>query len=211
MKAKTKSAVRIRASFDPAWIPLAFRYCQRHGGTDRDICTLLAIPPNSLRTWMRRNPEFKQAIQDGRDEYNVRKIERSLLQIALGYEYDEVTIRETVIKQGKGRKAIELPAIERTVTHKRVPPNSTAIMFALQNRAPGRWKNVKFIENSVHVDGEVKYTDRKELAIDLKGLTLDELHLLRPIIEKQANEAQNRRLLAGQSVEAPTATTAGQR
>jgi hypothetical protein len=188
--AKFKRKEGAPSPYDPLVYPRQAEVMYSIGALDKDVAAFFGVTRKCVEEWGRRYKEFGSAIQNGRDAYHTKKIERCLRERATGYEYEEVTIREIKIKQGKGQAS--LPAIEKITVKKKVPPDVTAIMFFLQNRHAARWKNVRYSENNVNVRGDLTTTERKELMVDLRGMTKGELELLRPIIERQAAEAQSK-------------------
>lgn len=59
-----------------------------------------------------------------------RQVEKSLLQRALGYSYEETS-----------EKYEDGELTERKVTKKHIPPDTTAQIFWLKNRKPEQWRD----------------------------------------------------------------------
>lgn len=106
----------------------------RDGYTVQDIATRIGITQEALRGWMRKYPEIKQAINNGREIVDY-KVENALLKAALGYKTREVRIT-TTIKNGKTVETVR-ERIEREQA-----PNVSACQVWLYNRTPKKWKNM---------------------------------------------------------------------
>lgn len=106
----------------------------RDGYTVQDIATRIGITQEALRGWMRKYPEIKQAINNGRELVDY-KVENALLKAALGYKTREVRIT-TTIRNGKTVETIR-EKIEREQA-----PNVSACQVWLYNRVPKKWKNM---------------------------------------------------------------------
>lgn len=99
--------------------------------------------------WMDEDAEFKDAVHKAQEEArvskaDVRAVERSLLDMAKGFEYEEVKTEyesREVVDEETGKKVFK-PVIKKQVrTTRRVIPSVDAIKFLLTNRDPENWKN----------------------------------------------------------------------
>lgn len=115
------------------------------GHTEKEAAQLAGISEQSLYTYKKQNFEFFERVKNAHQEYNARLLpeitraaHNGLLQLLTGSEYDEKTV--TIVKPNG--------QTETTTTKKVIPPNATAIIFALCNRDPSRWQN--------RVTGEIK-------------------------------------------------------
>ncbi len=163
--------------FKEEYIEQARVACSEMGATIEQLAELFSCAIQTLYTWGRRYPEFMDAIKSGQDYWNNLRIERSLLERAMGYEYEEVSRKNTVIKTRRGDTPI--PAEEITRTKKKTAPDTTAIMFWLQNRDPERWKNVRRVE--AQVSGKVTHEHE---VVDLSKLSEKELEELESTLGK---------------------------
>lgn len=116
--------------------------CRRFGANRKHIAEALGISETLISDWIKRHPLFLEAIKKGREAYDTRTVEQSLKMKALGFEYEEVTIKQVTIKQGGGREMIALPAVEKTIVKKKAVPDVAACIFWLVNRQPEKWKHV---------------------------------------------------------------------
>lgn len=95
---------------------------------------------------------------------------KSLVTLILGQEYEEIkTVYEPDPRNPNNPKIKS-----QTRTTKRIPPNATAIIFALCNRDPDNWKNRinNEISGKLETEGESK--------LDLSGIPDD---LLAQVVE----------------------------
>ena len=103
----------------------------KNGLTDNQISKQLHITKQTLNNWKKRHSEFFDSLKKGKDQIDIL-VEGSLLQRALGYEYEE-THREK--KDGK-------MTITRKIK-KHVHPEVIAQIFWLKNRRPAFWRDRK--------------------------------------------------------------------
>jgi hypothetical protein len=147
----------------------AYLATSRLGAGRQQLAELFDVDPDTISLWMRNgrrdiaqgDPDtiyalFLIAVKSGEDEFNSSRTEEALLKRALGFEYEEVSVRDYFLT-GKDQDGVEVQVPTRSVTRttKQVLPDTTAIMFWLQNRAPHRWKNVKRVE--AEVKGRVQH------------------------------------------------------
>ena len=119
------------------------------GYSQREAYTKAGIAERTFYKWMDEDVQFMQLVRNAQDEAriskaDVRAVEQSLLDIARGFEYEEVKTEyesREVIDEQTGKKEFK-PVIKKQVrTQKRVTPNVEAIKFLLTNRDPQNWKN----------------------------------------------------------------------
>ena len=101
----------------------------RDGLTEAQIAHNIGISHQTLCTWKDRFKEILEALKRGKAPVDI-EVENALLKRALGYSYDEI---KTVMKDGG--------EVERTITRKTVPPDTTAQIFWLKNRKPAQWRD----------------------------------------------------------------------
>lgn len=126
----------------------------RAGLTDKQIAKNIGVSEVTLCKWKNDCPEFYAALQKSKEVVDY-EVENALLKRALGYEYDEVQVK----KKGD-------VVIERTITRKQVPPDTTAQIFWLKNRQPEKWRDRKNIDLTGNVNNP------------FEGMTTDELKKL---------------------------------
>ena len=114
-----------------------------NGYTTKAACEKAGIGEETFYGWMRRNSEYAEMVRNARKEGEQRSIadvEASLLDLAKGYDYEEVrTEYESKLNPTTGKYE---PTIKKQVRTKRhVMPSTEAIKFYLTNKAPELWKN----------------------------------------------------------------------
>lgn len=102
---------------------------KRNGLTNEQIAKNIGVNQDTLYTWIRRFPEFSEALKIGRDEADMQ-VENALFKRALGYYTED--IQEEY--EGTVR-------VKRVVKKKWVAPDISAQIFWLKNRASNRWRN----------------------------------------------------------------------
>ena len=102
---------------------------KRNGLTNEQIAKNIGVNQDTLYTWIRRFPEFSEALKIGRDEADMQ-VENALFKRALGYYAED--IQEEY--EGTVR-------VKRVVKKKWVAPDISAQIFWLKNRASNRWRN----------------------------------------------------------------------
>lgn len=112
--------------FHPRYTAQAEKLCAM-GATDVEIADFFGISTDTLAMWRRQNAEFNLSIKIGASVADDR-VERSLFQRAVGYEYQAVKIFNA---NGE-------PLVVPYRHH--VPPDITAIQFWLKNRRADDWR-----------------------------------------------------------------------
>lgn len=166
------------SQYDPQTHPYqAYTMIAQMGSTLPEISAVFSISETTIQNWMRTYPEFAQAVKAGRDLFTSARIEQSLIKRALGYTYDEVTVKQTSYKKfdKETGDTIIIPVEERTVTTKSVAPDVAAIIFYLKNRKPDRWKDKQEIINVTEKRGQITES--------LKNLPVTELNRIRRVMK----------------------------
>jgi len=129
--------------FNKEMINQAYEYASQ-GLTQEEIAHNLGISERTFYEWLKKYPQLGEAVKKGKEEA-IHKVENALFKRAMGYEYQEIKVHRVIRKDGTVYERQE-------VMKKHMPPDTTAIIFFLKNRAPDRW------------------ADRKETAIELDKL-----------------------------------------
>lgn len=113
------------------------------GSTQEDAARKAGIDKTTFYAWIKDKPNFSNLVKRAKEvgrEKSLEAVERSLIDLAKGIEYEEVrTEYESVLNQQTGDYE---PVIRKQVrTKKRIPPSAEAIKFFLTNRDPDLWKN----------------------------------------------------------------------
>ena len=117
------------AKFKPEFVEKVELAC-RLGATDEEIATLFDVSRQAIVRWRIDHPEFAQAFKAGK-EVSDNRVERSLFQCAVGYEYEEdkAFLWEGIVVKERVKKF--------------APPQPQAQIFWLKNRRPDLWRDVQ--------------------------------------------------------------------
>lgn len=144
----------------------------------REVAKAFDKTTSCIHRWKKEFFDFAQLIERARDEYRERqcpRLERTLIERACGYEYDEV---QRVYKINKDTRQLE--EIKRFEHHKRMPPETSALIYLLNNLMPEKYRskieasttNTERIEvaGSLNV-AELPDEALQEIADKLQGIT----------------------------------------
>ena len=134
------------SSFKPEYTEQVEKLCKL-GTTDRDLCLLFNISPQTIDNWKKTHPEFFLALMRGKQEADLNVAE-AMYRNATGYDYYEeqaVKLRETSYVGGKVSNVREYVEIVMVKRHQ--PADTTAQIFWLKNRRPDLWRDVKRIDS----------------------------------------------------------------
>ncbi|MBU2177631.1 MAG: hypothetical protein KJ556_21270 [Gammaproteobacteria bacterium] len=134
-------------------------FLARLGLTEKEIAIAVNVHEHTIYYWKRTKPDLLAALEEGKAEYTER-VEKGLLESAVGYSHPDVHI--AVTKHGE---------VIKTPITKHYPPNVTAAIFYLKNRAANRWMDVHRIEGAV----QHRHT------LDLTNLSTEQLDALETI------------------------------
>jgi len=159
---------------------IAYRALRDQGLDDPALAKLLGISKQTLNTWREKHRPFLDSCQKGRDEHDTSKVERTLLERAMGYEYEEeIHERRPVYEERDGKKVLvgtELVLTERRL--KKQAPDVTAQIYWLKNRHPDRWNDRRelFVDvddrrtGVMRVPGQVASLEEWEATVATQGL-----------------------------------------
>jgi hypothetical protein len=113
------------------------------GYSNKEACQKAGISESEFYLWMNTKSDFSESVKKAQrlgDVVRINSVEAALLDVARGYEYEEIkTEYESQLNQATGKYE---PTIKKQVrTKKRVVANTEAIKFYLSNKAPEEWKN----------------------------------------------------------------------
>ena len=113
------------------------------GATQKEAAEKAGINIDTFYEWMKSKTDFSDAVRRAKENARlnaVASVERSLLELAQGFEYEEVrTEYESKHNPDSGQYE---PVIKKQVrTKKRIVASVEAIKFFLTNKAPEEWKN----------------------------------------------------------------------
>jgi len=141
----------------------------RAGKTDEDIAGYVGVTARTVMAWRQNKPEFLQAVRESKVSANAM-VEKSLFQKAMGY-----TIKETkVFFDAKSGEVVE------HIVDKHIPPDNTAMIWWLKNRAPDLWRDKIEIEANVNVNTITDWLHAPEDDDDILDVTPERLQLEKP-------------------------------
>ena len=113
------------------------------GYSNKDAAEKAGINEHTFYEWLATKPAFSQSVKEAQrlgDIVRINSVESALLDVARGYEYEEVRT-EYESKLNPVTQQYE-PTIKKQVrTKKRIAPSTEAAKFYLSNKAPEVWKN----------------------------------------------------------------------
>lgn len=176
---------RTTSKYKPQYINQAYVACAEMGADLEQLGKLFLASSASVKRWMKEFPEFKKAILEGREIFDTAKVERALVQRAVGFEYDEVTTERVLLANKADKGKANLPAIKKKVTTKLYPAEASCIYFWLINRQPERWKNTKYVQFRGTVDDKRK----QRVNIDrLKQMPLQDVETMAEFLTQISGE-----------------------
>ena len=101
------------------------------GATDKEVIKALGVAKSTFYLWKQEHEAFAEAVQEGKDYFDSNKMEESLKSKAAGfYVLEEVTTEEDA--EGK--------VVKKVTKQKRMPPDTVALKYWLNNRQRDRWR-----------------------------------------------------------------------
>lgn len=116
------------SKYKAAYAKQAAKLCEL-GATDQEIADFFDVEVRTVYRWKHDHAEFCHALKQGKDVADDR-VERSLYQMATGYEQDEVKI----FMPANAAKPVYAPF------RAKIAPNVTAAIFWLKNRRPEQYR-----------------------------------------------------------------------
>lgn len=136
----------------------------RVGGTLQDVAIALKTTQPMVVQWMKRFPEFREAVEGGRAARD-EQIVSALFHRARGYEHkaEKIFCQNGIVTK-----------VEYT---ERYPPDAASAIFWLKNRQPDDWKDVSQKEISGPDGGPIEIqhlvVKAEELGQKIRGMTFD--------------------------------------
>lgn len=145
-----------KTSFKQEYIQLAENYALL-GATDAEIAEFFSVSEQTLNSWKKKFPQFLESLKKGKEVAD-SNVASKLYNRAIGYDCKATKI---VTYEGKVTDKVEY------VEH--YPPDTTAAIFWLKNRQPGKWRDKKEVENQVKLGDELESMSDEELAAIIRG------------------------------------------
>lgn len=105
------------------------RHLAEYGHTDDFMADFFNVSATTWQQWKKKNPLFFKALKGWKAVADDR-VERALYERALGYEWEEDAVVFDPIRKERVRVRLE----------KRLPPDTNACRFWLNNRRPLQWR-----------------------------------------------------------------------
>lgn len=139
----------MKTKYDPDTFPqLAYQYA-REGYQNKEIAVSLGINESTMYEYIKRHPEFADALKRGKAPVDV-EVEQTLLKRAKGYTYEAEEI-----EYGPGGNIL----CRKTKTE-HVKPDTTAMIFWLKNRRPDRWRDKQDVDHSGSITVQIDKDDK---------------------------------------------------
>jgi hypothetical protein len=150
-------------AYRPHYATQATKACQA-GFTDRELGILFGVSEATINNWKLMHEDFARALKAAKEPANDR-VERSLYQLAIGYEYDS----EKVFCNQDGQ-------VTRVPIRVHVQPSATACIFWLKNRRKDLWRERPEVEQTLGFDPNQSIEElRDELLQDMADAGLVKL------------------------------------
>jgi len=127
-----------KTKYKPKTFPRLVGEFARDGYSDKEIWKKLGIGKDSFYLYLKKYPEFSEALYRNRVLVNA-EVEEAYLKRALGYDYDEVTNEVTISDVGKETK-------HKRITTKTVVPDVRACAQWLECKKPEIWRKKQEID-----------------------------------------------------------------
>jgi hypothetical protein len=136
-------------NYKPDFCPIAYKFCLL-GATNEDLAEVCLA---TIGNWLAKYPEFRKAVQEGRDVADA-DIAHSLHQQAKGFTHPDV-------------KILQIEGEAKEVPYNRYfPPDRQAAIFWLRNRRRKQWREV--IEHE-HTVSDEKLRELEEAGIKARN------------------------------------------
>jgi hypothetical protein len=127
----------------------------QEGLNAEDIIKNLGIGHTTWYEYIDKHPMLAELVKWSKSII-VSRVENSLLRAAMGYEFEEL---KTIVEEDKnGKKKTRIEKVKRYQ-----PPNPTAMIFYLKNRAPNEWND----RREILIDTKAAELERKQLFLDM--------------------------------------------
>lgn len=127
------------------------------GATDEELADFFGVDVSTINRWKKKFPQFLESLKKGKAVAD-SNVASKLYNRAIGYDCKATKI---VTYEGKVTDQVEY------VEH--YPPDTTAAIFWLKNRQPGKWRDKKEVENQVKLGDELESMSDEELAAIIRG------------------------------------------
>lgn len=159
----------------------------KNGDTVEKAVAKAGITKTTFYEWLQDpdKADFADAIKNAKSEFKktiVDRLQKSLWDKALGFSYEEMKTEYI-----RDPKTSHIVVKNQSVTKKRYPPDTAALIFTLTNLAPDEWKNRQNIEAT----GANGRDLMPKQSIDLDALTEEQKAAVLAIGEKIINAKES--------------------
>ena len=134
-------------AYKPEYDEQAYKLCLL-GATDAKMADFFNVTEQTVNNWKNDFPSFFESLKNGKANADAA-VAASLYGRALGSSHPE----ERIVTSSQGSETVEV-----TKYH---PPDTTACIFWLKNRAPEQWRDKQEIESSCNVTVEItRFADK---------------------------------------------------
>jgi DNA-binding XRE family transcriptional regulator len=98
------------------------------GAIDREMAEFFGVSEQTFNAWKKAEPKFLESLRRGKEIADA-EVASKLFHRATGYEHPDVHVSNY---QGE---------ITKTPLTRHYPPDTTAAIFWLKNRQPGKWRD----------------------------------------------------------------------
>lgn len=151
-----------KSSYQEEYANQALKLCLL-GATDKDLAEFFSVSEQTLNKWKKDYPEFLESLKKGKNIADAN-VASKLYNRAIGYDYEE---KHFETKQSKKDASPELVESKRIKKH--MPADTTAAIFWLKNRQPGKWRDRKEVDANVNLSDELESMTDEELIAIIRG------------------------------------------
>jgi len=151
----------------------AYTLISRTGMSQEDLAVAFGVTDAAIAQWKGKHPEFFRAINQAYFDFNSGEIVKALATRAKGFTVEE----EKIFCNAEGQ-------ITRARTRKYYPPDTSAIMYWLNNRRKDEWAYNSRIEVRGKLQTEETGPAAKALAELLKASPIDNIRTFRDSVQQ---------------------------
>jgi hypothetical protein len=146
-------------SFKPEYVEQARKLCLL-GATDPELADFFDVCRATIDNWKNEFPEFLDALKSGKKIADMH-IAQKLFNRAEGATWTEQQAFK--VKKPDGGEEVIVVDVK-----KGAPPDTTAIIFWLKNRAPKAWRDKQDVELAGAEGGPVQIQEIRRVIVDPK-------------------------------------------
>ncbi len=151
----------------------AYKLISRTGMSQQDLAVAFGVCDATITVWKEEHPSFLKAINQAYFDFNSGEIVKALATRAKGFTVEE----EKIFCNAEGH-------ITRARTRRYYPPDTSAIMYWLNNRRKDEWAYNSRIEVHGKLQTEETGPAAKALAELLKASPIDNIRTFRDSVQQ---------------------------